>query len=135
VIVNSSGFRLPDVDLALQDRPELLIVLGLAFPHGDTMPSELLEFGSIPLVAGDITLELLFPEFCIRHRVRCTRAIVTMPKAAVDEQRDRPPREDEIGCTRKIAPVEAMSEAQGVRGLPDPQLGRGVLGTHPGHVP
>jgi len=58
-----------------------------------------------------------------------------MPKAAVDEQRDRPPREDEIGCTRKIAPVEAMSKAQRVRGLPDPQLGRGVFGTHPRHVP
>jgi hypothetical protein len=103
--VDSPGFRLPDVDLALQNRHELLIVLCLAFPNGDRMPSELLEFGGIPFVAGDIALEFLFPELCIGDRVRRTRTIVTMPKAAVDEQRDRPPGEDEIGCTRKITPV------------------------------
>lgn len=127
--------RLPGDDASLQNGRQFPVILSLAFPHINAVPTEILELPRVALVADDIALEFPPPEFHVGPRHRCAGTFVSMPEASVHKQCDRPTRKDQIWCARKIVPMKAIAKAQCVRGLPDPHLRHCVFRSNAAHVP
>ena len=58
-----------------------------------------------------------------------------MPEAAVHEYGDSMPRENEVGTSRQILPMEAESEARREEGLADDDFRLRVPSSDAGHHP
>jgi len=91
------------------------------------MPSKLLQLSLISGVPGNVPLELLGPEFGPggRHG-REAAAKVTVPVAAVDEDRDAPHWQHNVRPPREVATVQPEAEAHRVKGPPQSHLRLGV---------
>src|SRR5690606_13814130 len=60
-------------------------------------------------------------------------ALVLMPEASMDEYRYFPAGHDDVRCSRKISPMQAIAKTGSSERLTDEQLGLRALATDPCH--
>lgn len=109
-------------------------VLHAALPddqHIPTKPAQRLVIAFVPRLVG---VDLRPPEFNVRRRELPSFAPMSVPEAPVHKDRSTKLREDEVGATGKIGPMNPETKPKRVRGSPDEQLGLGVLALHRSHV-
>lgn len=76
---------------------------GLTLPHRQNGPPDLVELFDIAAVSGPVGLELPGPEVRTGSgRGAVGTADVSMPEAAVNEDRELPVRKDDVRSTRKL---------------------------------
>jgi hypothetical protein len=75
--------------------------LKLALPNNYNAPSQLTKFLLHPAITSFIRLDFFCPPFGASRRLSKVVAIVAVPEASVDEDRDTVTWENEIGATRE----------------------------------
>jgi hypothetical protein len=80
-------------------------IFRFALPDLNAVPTHFFQVSTVAFVSQNVSLELSFPVIDIRGRHGRADTIVTVPKAAVHENRDCSRREHEIRGTRQIGPV------------------------------
>jgi hypothetical protein len=109
-------------------------VPGIALPNDVHAPSELGECSSNLAVARDVPVEFCLPEVGAGFRVVGEGAAgMSVPEAAVDEDRYLPAGQDDVGDAGKVAAVESKAKAQPVEDATDSDLGSGILPPDPRH--
>lgn len=112
----------------------LAIDLQFAFPDDVNVPTESDQFGSGTGISRLVLLELECPEFGARPRHSgVSTTFVTVPEAAVHEDRGVELRKDNIRLSGEIASVQAESVATLVEPASDDQFGLGILAPDPCH--
>jgi len=110
------------------------VVEGLTFPNCKNRPIALHELATNPLVASNVLIELLRPEFYARlRRVREFAPRMTVPKAAVNKHCCFKPRENDIWCSGQIAPVKSKPVPHPMKGPTDVQFRNRVSLAYAGH--
>ena len=99
-----------------------------------TRQSRVRSASSLQPIPGDILSELPRPESdtglgCIG----ILTAVVSVPEATVDEYRQPASREDKIGATGEIFPVQPETETELVRNAANDEFRLGVPTFDPGH--
>lgn len=111
-------------------------ISGLAFPDREHSPAEASELAAVGTVTRGIGGELLIPESDVRLGLVGKPAPgMLMPEAAMHEDRGPQPCQDDVRSSRKIAAMEAKSEAQAMQGGPDRELWARVAPLDTRHVP
>ena len=111
-----------------------MVVLGLALPDNEKVPTQFRYRFLCCLIALEIAIEFFVPKFGVGRGSFATRAIVAMPKAAVNEDNFIMPREDNIGAAGKVAAMEAEAIAKTMQRLTDFDFRGGVFVFYPRHI-
>lgn len=107
----------------------------VAFPYDQHLPPKLLQFSPIAGVAGLVLGQFLLPEPGPGGWLHpAVPTAVAVPEASVDEDYLPASRKNEVGCSRQIAPVQAVPVAQGMQHASDNQLRLGVLASDTRHA-
>lgn len=105
------------------------------FPKLGDLPARSFErrarFSITGLISGELGKPIFRPR-CGKGRAPAPEVLV--PEAAVHEEREVESREDQVGGSGKIAPMQTKAIAQGVGGTADAKLGLRVLRSDSGHV-
>jgi len=104
-----------------------------ALPDVQNAPSLRLESGGRCLVACSIAADFLLPEGAPVLWPAKQLAIVTVPKATVNEDRSSMTPEDEIGPTRKPPIMKSESESHRMETTSDDHFRLGVASPDTGH--
>ncbi len=119
-----------------QNSGEAAGVPGFALPDHDNPPTRRLKLGYHSDVARRVCLKFLCPVFSTRARVRRFAAPrMSMPKAAVDKERDTSFWEHEIWRAWQLAAVKSEPKAERVSRFSDADFRSCVLSPHSGHQP
>ena len=112
----AAGWRLAPLDVLFQILPDGVLIPRFALPDDENPPVEGPQCLLVAPIPGDILSELPRPESdtglgCIG----VPTAVVSVPEAPVDEYRQPASREDKIGATGEIFPVQPETETELVR--------------------
>ena len=106
--------------LSFQPPREFFRFCRFAFPDGDHAPAEFAQGGAVEEVAGDITLQFLFPPDMAGFRNSGIFAnFVQVPEAAVDKDNRGMAGHDNVRLSREILPVKRKPEPHPVQNAPD----------------
>ena len=102
--------------------------LDFAFPDDNHMPAGLLQGGLLFLIAFNVALEFLRPEFHIRFR-HCGdfAAFMAMPETTVDENHRMPFGQNDIGMSGQFRRMKAVAKAQRMQMMTHDQFRLRVL--------
>ena len=136
-LVLRSYVRIEDSRLDLASHPldeSFRILLNLEIPKSHDPPPSLQEGHVLPLIAGDVPLDLLVPVAAPASWLPLAR--VTVPEGAVDEDRDLPARERYVDATARTWPMAPKTAEAGApqRGTKQ-ALGPCVLAANARHDP
>ncbi len=112
---------------------KLLHIPRLAFPDRHHRKSQSSQFPAAFRVAFAVSPELGDPISAPRRRDSAAAAAVQMPKATVDIDHLRQPRQHDIRRPRQIAPMQPIPKPQPVQEPPNDHLRRGVFGFNRRH--
>ena len=104
-----------------------------ALPQDENGPSSALEEIDVFNIPLDVSVELVVPECAVGSGSCTARTIVLMPEAAVYEYDLFPSREDEVRCSRKVAPVQPISKPEPMDGSSDLHFRLGIALAHARH--
>jgi hypothetical protein len=104
-----------------------LWIAQFALPDDHCGPSEIGELFDTSLVPFDVGCELGSPIILARLGEAALRAAMTMPKAAVNENRFAATRECYVGFAREVSGMDAVSVAGLVQESTEEQFGTCVL--------
>ena len=108
--------------------------LDFAFPDDNHMPAGLLQGGLLFLIAFNVALEFLRPEFHVGFRHGGDfAAFMAMPEATVDENHRMPFGQNDIGMSGQFRRMEAVAEAQHMQMMTHEQFRLRVLRTDFAH--
>ena len=112
-----------------------IVISCLAFPDDENSPAFPAQLMNCVPVSPGCCLKLGFPESgsSSRHGIAAS-AIVSMPKAPMDEDDTHPSREHEIGTARKIVSMKAVAIPEIVCQSSYRQLRSRVAVANPAHV-
>jgi hypothetical protein len=114
----------------------LIAALQFAFPHDNDAPASLLKQVHITCISRNIRLELGFPEFRARRRVRCVpTSFMSMPETTMDKDNGLVFGQDDIRPARQVPGVKPVAKPSGMQCTPNHQLRLGVLSADPRHHP
>jgi len=133
----SYGTRSPRSDPKHFLRDELLGGIGigkLALPQGNDAPAQLRERSTRLSVPNSVLLDFARPKFDVRLRKLRTATPVSVPKAAVDENRDSMLRKNEVGASGEIRPMQPKPEAEAMSSPSGQKLRRRVETPDRAHV-
>jgi hypothetical protein len=131
---------LPRTFLQVIDNPQdtflqLLRIFGFAFPNSVDPPSVGSESTHIATIPLDVSEPLLCPKAAVRRRLRLAIcAFMHMPEAAVYKDDGTMFRDDDIGASGHVATVQAITNAECMKGFPDLQLRSSSFVTNRSHV-
>jgi hypothetical protein len=109
-------------------------VPGVALPDYPHAPSEFCERAVDLAVAGNVPVEFCLPEVDPSlGGVGEGATGMPVPEAAVDEDRDLPAGQDDVGDARKVAPVEPEPKTKPVQDASDGDLGVRIPSPDPRH--
>jgi hypothetical protein len=103
----------------------LYLLLDRALPDG----------GTACAVTGEVSVEFGIPELDVGGRPPAARAVVAMPEAAVNKDGDAVARKHDVGRSRQVPAMQAVSIACGEKRRTDGAFGAGVLPADCGHHP
>jgi hypothetical protein len=96
-----------------QPAVQILDTMRLAFPNRENAPTRVFEFALNPIVARDVRIKLLAPEFDARLRRVCKPASrVPVPEASVHEHHCLMTWQDDVWSTGKITSVKPEAVAE-----------------------
>lgn len=107
-----------------------------AFPNHDGLPAKFFQCSEVFLIALDVLGEFLIPE--IDSSRRCARIFatrMTVPEAAIHENRGSELREAKVWLPGKVFDVKSKSQAHSVQIPTYPDFRLGVLSPNAGHHP
>ena len=130
----AAGWHLAPLDVLFQILPDGVLISRFALPDDENPPVEGPQCLFVAPIPGDILSELPRPESdtglgCIG----VPTAVVSVPEATVDEYRQPASREDKIGATGEIFPVQPETETELVRDAANDEFRLGVPTLDPGH--
>ena len=102
--------------------------LDFAFPDDNHMPACLLQGGLLFLIAFNVALEFLRPEFHVGFR-HCGdfATFMAMPEATIDENYRMPFGQNNIGMSGQFRRMEAVAKAQRMQMMTHDQFRLRVL--------
>ena len=111
-------------------------ILEFAFPHHEDTPAERYQRCSITPVAGNVRIKFAKPELTpgLWHN-RIAAVSVSVPEAAVDENRSPETRKDDVGLAGQIRPPEREAKTESVNDRPDLQLRTRIPALNAAHIP
>lgn len=126
--------------LYCQDGPckgvQCQIVLRLAFPDGEDVPSEDLQPFDYRCISGHVCREFCLPEIRASGGRCCIwTSRVLMPETAVHKYRYLASRQDEVRATRKGSVMETKPQSGGMKISPHPKFWLGVASMDGAHHP
>ena len=93
----------------------------LVLPHSYHYPARFLKGAAVAMVTGGVRVELGSPPVCVR--LRSDRMLrTTMPEAAIHEDGDLRPRQDNVGAAWEVRDVHPETESATVQFAPDGKL-------------
>lgn len=98
-----------------------------ALPNYDHVPAHRLQRGSVAPVTFLVAVKLGVPEHGPGCRPASFRAIMPVPKAPVDEDRNAEAGQNDIRRTGKVAPMQAVTVPGREEGSTDRPFGAGIL--------
>ena len=100
----------------------------MAFPDGDTVPSQGSKRYEVLLVSALVSGDFLFPKFCIglRHP-ECAAPCMPMPKTPIDKNAGPILSHDDIRMSWQPFMIETVSEPPGEEESADDHLRLGVF--------
>lgn len=93
-----------ECDEALSDAPP---VLELALPNLDDSPAQALEIRHLRCVSGPVRCHFRRPELLVRFRQFAFTAVMTMPKATVDQNDFSSAGQNDIGRSWEVSAVQS----------------------------
>ena len=114
--------------------PERLGSTSFTLPNRQHTPPRVDQRSLFLLVPREVAIEFLLPERDTSFRHRSLAAIrMTVPEAAMDENRRSVLRQDDIGRAGQAAPLKPESEAQSMQKLTNDHLWAGVSSSDGSH--
>lgn len=103
-------------------------------PYYEDAPSGISQGGQRQQVASFVLIKLVLPEILIaRRHLRKLAAPMLMPEASMDKYRYFPAGHDDVGCSRKISPMQAIAKTLSSEHPTDEKLGIRALATNSCH--
>lgn len=134
---------LPKRGVALDPKPqsalEPIVCLGLArraLPYAKHSPAQRIERFNHEAISLHVGNQLGPPEvWPCRWQLRVSAILVHMPKTAMDKDGHHPPRHNDVGRPRQVAPMQAESISRSEQQPPYQLFGSGILALDASHHP
>lgn len=108
----------------------------LTFPHHRHAPPEGRKLCLVPLITGDIGVELPLPELLVARRRGCeATSRMPVPEAAMHQHDRSPFRQDDVRPSRQPLVVKAKAEPGSMKRLPNDHFRLRVAPPYGGHHP